>query len=268
MSIEKAVRIAKILKIDVFLRLGGLYKPTNAILEEIIKMAWKRRAKRFYSQFIGKGDVAFDVGANIGTRVEIFKKLGAIVVAVEPQQQCIDILRRRFAHQVSIEQVALGRAEGQAEIMINDGLDVVSSLSKEFIDVSIKINPDHRREDWNRTAMVKVKTMDSLISKYGCPSFCKIDVEGYEHEVLMGLSQPIAALSIEFHPALLELSVKSINRLEDLGFTEYNYSMVESMKLALPKWVNSREIIGIIKTRLHDWDEGDIYARRGKQRTE
>src|SRR4249920_1319317 len=43
-----------------------------------------RTGRRFYSQFIGRRSLCFDVGANVGTRAEIFLSLGATVVAVEP----------------------------------------------------------------------------------------------------------------------------------------------------------------------------------------
>ena len=39
---------------------------------------------------------------------------------------------------------------------------------------------------------------DNMISRYGSPEFTKIDVEGYEFEVLNGLSQPIKTISFEF----------------------------------------------------------------------
>jgi hypothetical protein len=38
-----------------------------------------------YRRFIRPGDLAFDVGAHVGDRVASFRRLGARVVAVEPQ---------------------------------------------------------------------------------------------------------------------------------------------------------------------------------------
>ena len=46
---------------------------------------------------------------------------------------------------------------------------------------------------------VKVTTLDDEIKKYGAPSFCKIDVEGLEVDVLRGLSSPIKMISFEYH---------------------------------------------------------------------
>ena len=46
-------------------------------------MRQTQKMKSFYSHFIGKGDLCFDVGANLGNRAEVFLALGATVVAIE-----------------------------------------------------------------------------------------------------------------------------------------------------------------------------------------
>lgn len=51
----------------------------------------------FYSQFIHPGDLVFDVGANVGNRTKIFLRLGARVVAFEPQASCARVLQRALA---------------------------------------------------------------------------------------------------------------------------------------------------------------------------
>jgi FkbM family methyltransferase len=258
--IVKCLKLIRLYRPTVFVL---THKPIALITLRIDEMQWRRRAKVLYSQFIRPGDLAFDVGANRGTRTEIFRKLGATVVAIEPQEYCMNTLRKRFKDKVFFEQVALGDAESYAEMMINDDADVTSTLSKGFIEATVKSGTaGFCRSSWNRTITVAVKTLDSLISKYGCPSFCKIDVEGFKYEVLMGLSRSIAALSIEFHSAYFEPFVGCIKRLSSLGFMEYNYSMGETMRLALPKWVASEEIIDIVAAMPRQMVYGDIYAKR------
>src|SRR5207302_1933850 len=78
--------------------------------------------QQFYSQFIKTGDLCFDIGANVGDRTEVFSKLGANTIAVEPQDSCIECLRRRFRtdRKTSIVQTALGKSEGRAEMMLSN----------------------------------------------------------------------------------------------------------------------------------------------------
>jgi hypothetical protein len=85
---------------------------------------------------------------------------------------------------------------------------------------------------WTGKQTIEVTTLDSLIEEFGSPGFIKIDVEGYEFEVLSGLSRPVRALSFEF-PEYLAAASQRVERLCSLGNTEFNYSLGASMKLAL-----------------------------------
>jgi hypothetical protein len=44
-----------------------------------------RAWRRFYKDFLSPGDLAFDVGAHVGTRARAMRAAGAKVVALEPQ---------------------------------------------------------------------------------------------------------------------------------------------------------------------------------------
>ena len=52
----------------------------------------RRRSRSFYRQFVGPGDLAFDIGAHLGDRVQAWVDLGARVVAVEPQPHLVAVL--------------------------------------------------------------------------------------------------------------------------------------------------------------------------------
>lgn len=65
----------------------------------------------FYRQFVKEGDVCFDVGANVGNRVQPLLNIGAKVVAVEPQESCYTILKEKFGNTISIVTKGLGAQE-------------------------------------------------------------------------------------------------------------------------------------------------------------
>jgi len=216
----------------------------------------------FYRGFVSAGEVCFDVGANIGNRVKILLRLGARVVAVEPQRECVKVLKAVFGrhpHFTLVEE-ALGAAEGHAEIMIGSA-NTISSLSREWVDAVVKSGRfgDQR---WDGTQQVTLTTLDRLIARYGAPAFIKIDVEGFEYEVVKGLSRTVKALSLEFTPEMLESTFRCLEHLEGLGEIELNYSIAESMRFSLDEWVTRSELVEILSTLADDHQLfGDVYVR-------
>jgi len=215
----------------------------------------------FYAQFIRPADIVFDVGANVGNRAKIFSRLAGRVVLFEPQPYCLDVLKTGFAGDAKIAIVpkALGRSPGMARIMTSDA-HTVSSMSTAWID-AVRSSGRFSQIRWNREIEVAVTTLDAAIEDFGEPAFIKIDVEGYEPEVLAGLSRPIAALSLEFTPEHLESMRQCMEKLSTIGKYEYNLSLGESMVLALEGWQSADEVLG----RLGQFGVtvfGDVYARR------
>ncbi len=76
----------------------------------IRKFLKQREMLRFYKKFVNKDDLCFDIGANSGERTNILLKLGAKVVAVEPQQKCFNILESKFAGNDNVNLLKLVRA--------------------------------------------------------------------------------------------------------------------------------------------------------------
>jgi FkbM family methyltransferase len=216
----------------------------------------------FYSQFIKPGDLCFDVGANDGNRTKIFLKLGAKVVTIEPQEECVKSLRAIYSRnpQVVIIPEALGAKDGDIDLMIGNA-SVISSISEEWIN-AVKASNRFPGYSWEQKQTVQMTTLDRVIREHGIPSFIKIDVEGYEFEVLKGLSQPVNALSIEFVPEVIDTTIKCIDHLNSLGILLLNYSLEETMQFALDHWVTSEELFAILSSLQVDnnlW--GDVYVK-------
>src|SRR5215475_11739170 len=73
-----------------------------------------RAMDKLYAQFIAPGDLAFDVGAHVGDRIAAFRRLGARVVAVEPQPALHRTLRLLFGRdrKVALVRAAISGAPG------------------------------------------------------------------------------------------------------------------------------------------------------------
>jgi FkbM family methyltransferase len=221
----------------------------------------RRRARAFYRRFVAAGDLCFDIGAHLGDRTATFRKLGARVVAVEPQPRLLTRLARRFGTDpgVALVAAALGAARGRAELAIDPMNPTIATLSRDFIRKA-GASPGFRAARWRERAMVEVMTLDALIAAHGLPAFCKIDVEGYEDAVLEGLSQPLPALSLEYLPAALEPALAAIARLERLGPYRFNRSIGESMRLHHPCWLGAAEIAAELRRIPAEDGAGDVYA--------
>ena len=215
---------------------------------------------RFYAQFIRPGCLVFDVGANLGNRSKIFLQLGANVVAFEPQASCGVLLSQMFEknRRFRLVRKALGPAEGSAVMFIGDS-HTISSLSKNWIDATMK-SGRFASSRWSGRQEVAVTTLDVAMSTFGFPSFIKIDVEGFEFEVLKGLSRPIETLSIEVVPEYLENAFRCLRLLEDLAEFQFQFSFGESMQFALAEWISNAEIREWLKA-LPPGSFGDLYAR-------
>jgi FkbM family methyltransferase len=130
----------------------------------------------------------------LGQKAEVFLACGARVIIVEPNSLCLPTLKFHFAKnpRAVIVPQALGSAEGMIDLYVH-GTDATASVN----------------ENWDRAVFgpgrtttvltVPVTTLDALINRFGAPHFVKIDVEGFEVEVLRGLSRPIPLLSFEYH---------------------------------------------------------------------
>lgn len=213
----------------------------------------------FYSQFLKPGDLCFDVGANIGNRTEIFVELGAKTICLEPQENCWKHLHQRFrdTKNVSIVQKAVGDYEGFAELSICEDASTISTLSREW---KTSGRFSHNFE-WTKTQSVPITTLDRLIEVYGCPKFCKIDVEGFEVSVLRGLTKPIPFLSFEFNVELIHEVEVCIQHLQTIAQVEFNYSIGESMELVFPNWVSARNLVDSLRQTNDELLWGDVYAK-------
>jgi FkbM family methyltransferase len=217
---------------------------------------------RWYGAFVHHGDLAFDVGAHVGDRVACFRRLGARVVALEPQPALARALRAMFAfdRDVIVEQAAVARMAGAVELMINVDNPTVSTASEDFVRAA-KNAPGWHEQRWTRSIRVAATTLDALITRHGTPAFVKIDVEGFEAEVLAGLSQPVAALSFEFTTIQRDVALAAIARCETLGYARFNAALGESHTFAHSEWMSAEALKQWFTALPQDANSGDIYAR-------
>lgn len=223
----------------------------------------QRALRRLYAPFVREGDLVFDVGAHLGDRSMAFAALGARVVALEPQPRIARWLRRIVRGQAGIvvRSEAVGASGGAARIAISARHPTVSTMSDSWRTSMSRDNPGFGHVRWDQTAEVTVVTLDDLIRSHGRPSFCKIDVEGYEAEVLAGLSQPVQGLSFEFVAAQLDVASACVRRLRQLGPYRFNVVLGERRSFTFEAWVEADELEAWLSQGASGASSGDVYAR-------
>jgi len=225
----------------------------------------RRRLQRFYGALVPRGGLAFDIGAHLGNRTLAWRRLGAHVVAVEPQPDCLRVLQRLFENDAAVTLLpqALGPAEGEAQLLVSPRHPTLTTLSADWAQ-RVTATPAFRGVRWSERVTVPVTTLDALIAHHGRPDFVKIDVEGFEREVLAGLSQPLPALSFEYLASLPEASLACVDRLEALGPHRYRACAGERFEWLQPRPLDAAGMRRWITSLPAGAGSGDIYAWSGE----
>ncbi|WP_296476049.1 FkbM family methyltransferase [Roseinatronobacter sp.] len=216
--------------------------------------------RRFYGQILRRGDVAFDVGAHVGTRARAMRKAGAKVIALEPQSLFASYLRLTLPKDIILLESAVGASDSVAEMAVSSRHPTVSSMQSKFV-VGAATAPGFDHVQWDSVQSVQMVTLDGLIERYGLPNYIKIDVEGFELEVLSGLSRPVPLLSVEFLPGFPDLTFAVLDRIEELARYQYNPVVGEKAEFLWPEWRNGAAMREWLAGLPADAVSGDVFAR-------
>jgi FkbM family methyltransferase len=162
---------------------------------------YETRYDNALSATVRAGDTVWDVGANVGYYTRVYAaKVGANgrVFSFEPSPVNFPRLVKATAEMTNVTPLQLGLGDRDAELSFSQGADDLGATSRIV-------------EAGAGELVVQVRTGAGLIEARTVPqpNAIKIDVEGFELEVLQGLSahlsdQALRAIGIEVHFGILK----------------------------------------------------------------
>jgi FkbM family methyltransferase len=181
------------------LRNVGRVLGINRLVAGAFQRGYEANYDASLSKCISLGDTVWDIGANIGMYTVRFANLvgaSGLVVAFEPSKVNFLRLTRSCESLRNVELQPFGLGEVNGNVRFQQGADDLGATSRIC-------------EDREVGEIVEVRVGDDLIAEgLSAPSVIKMDVEGFEGEVLKGLSRrllspELIAVGIEVHFGIL-----------------------------------------------------------------
>jgi FkbM family methyltransferase len=252
------------------LKRAGVYHRLKA--SSVYDLYWKVADRRliehrnneiaFYRNFLSgfhRGDLIFDVGANVGDKTDIFLRLGSRVISIEPDEANQQVLRDRFLRYrlapktVVIVGKAVSDKTGVETMWIDGPGSAVNTLSGKWAE-ALKVNREkfehfHFGLEFRQSKPVETTTLEKLFSSYGNPVFIKIDVEGHEPKVITGLNRSVPFLSFEINlPEFRREGIECVQLLNALATTgTFNFSADLQRGMALERWREATEFSSVLE---------------------
>jgi FkbM family methyltransferase len=217
----------------------------------------------FLKKIIPTNALIFDIGANQGYKTEYFLHINPKkILSIEPDKTCVRILKNRyfFNNKVKILDCAISDINGIEKFYVHDKLSGYNTMSSKWYESlsNQNINRWNKNFDFKDEMLVKTLTLDHIISQYFMPDFIKIDVEGYEFNVIKGLSKRIKSINFEANlPEFLDETKKIIFHLENI-YESYKFNICVDFKLLFDNSISAKEMIIFLQNTNERYL--DIYA--------
>ena len=164
---------------------------------DYIKGGFEPSTVKFFKALLRDTDVVLDVGANIGCTALLFGGLSKQVYAFEPSPTTFAFLEKNISKSglknVLPQNVGLGSESGEYTFAVSP-----ANRSGGFVSNKIQASAGHNQEK------IQIRQVDEIVDSLGLTKvdFIKVDVEGFEGNVLRGASR-----TLDTHKPLVALEL-------------------------------------------------------------
>lgn len=167
-------------------------------------------------------ELIFDIGANIGNFTKKCLELHpkCKIISIEPNVELFNKLSERFDREnVIVISDLVSEKNGEEIDFYISNADTISTASVDWIENS-RFSKNYK---WSSAIKKQTINLDFLIEKYGNPDLIKIDVEGYELEVIKGLNTKQKDLCFEWAEEQYDNINKSCEHLYKIGYRDFGF---------------------------------------------
>ena len=175
-------------------------------------------------------NLIFDIGFNVGefTQTCFNKYKDCSIIAVEANPNLCNAVSQHFFTNYNfslLNNLVSNKENEEIDFYISHATTGVSTASTEFMNNSRftqgSKNLPQNSVSWAPPVKVQSTTVDAMIERYGMPDLIKIDVEGYELNVLSGLTQKANDICFEWHEEERDNLYKILKHLQSLGYEQF-----------------------------------------------
>lgn len=193
--------------------------------------------------------ILLDVGANVGLYTDAnFDKFDTFIL-VEANPALAEKLKNKYKNKPNCHIVSGIVSNKEKETFYIANVDTISTADIEWVEKSRFSNTTVFR--WHPIEGIPTITLDNIISTYGEPSLLKIDVEGYEYNVLLSLTKKIPMLCFEWSEEKKEELLLTLEHLQKLGFTKYyiQYKDEYTFRVKDNEWEDYSTVYNLINSK-------------------
>ncbi len=184
--------------------------------------------------------ILFDIGANRGLYSDANAKDYESIVLVEANPSLCSFLSSKYQQNplIHIENVIVSNKSSETFYISN--ADTISTVDPEWIHQS-RFSKNY---SWRPVDGLPTVSLDALVQKYGKPTHIKIDVEGYEYNVIQSLTTKVDSLCFEWAEEKKKEILLTLEYLKNLGFTRFAIQMEDAYVYTVQphEWMSYQDI--------------------------